>query len=76
VLRGGDRIANLYWATSRRLAGKVTYRMARINGEAGLLRYVHGELESAQAFVTDGDRIVAIYTVRNPEKLAGIPSLH
>lgn len=72
ILVGGDRITNLYWAISKRLAGQIDYRMALINGEAGLLRYVDGQLESAQAFVTDGERILSIYTVRNPDKLAGI----
>jgi len=73
VLRGADRIANLYWALSKRLKDQVEYCLAQVNGEAGLLRYVDGALESAQAFVTDGERIVAIYAVRNPDKLAGIP---
>ena len=36
----------------------------------------HAALQSAQAFVTDGERVVAIYAVRNPDKLAGIPTLH
>jgi len=75
VLHGADRIANLYWAFFKRLGDQVVYRMAQINGEPGLLRYVNGQLESAQAFVTDGERIVAIYAVRNPDKLAGIPRL-
>jgi len=75
ILRGAHRIANLYWALWRRLGESVVYRMAWVNGEPGLLRYVNGELESAQAFVIDGERIVAIYTVRNPDKLAGIPPL-
>jgi len=44
-----------------------------INGEPGLLRYIGGRLESAQAIVTDGERIVAIYAIRNPDKLQGIP---
>ena len=71
-LVGPFRIANLYWALFRRLGPQVAYRMALINGEPGLLRYVEGRLESAQAFVTDGERIVAIYAVRNPDKLTGI----
>jgi len=75
ILRGGYRIANLYWAMWRRLGEGVVYRMAWVNGEPGLLRYVNGEVESAQAFVIDGERIVGIYTVRNPDKLAGIPPL-
>ena len=72
-LVGAFRIANLYWAQWRRLADEVVYRPVLLNGEPGLLRYIHGRLESAQAFVTDGERIVAIYAIRNPDKLAGIP---
>ena len=72
-LVGPFRIANLYWALFRRRGDHVAYRMARVNGEPGLLRYVDGQLESAQAFVTDGERIVAIYAIRNPDKLVGIP---
>ena len=75
IVRGADRIANLYWAVAKQHAGQVVYRIAQINGEPGLLRYVRGRLESAQAFVTDGERIVAIYAVRNSDKLAGIPQL-
>ncbi|WP_374566286.1 RNA polymerase sigma-70 factor [Ideonella sp.] len=73
ILRGAERITNLYWAMALRLKDKVAYRIAQINGEPGLLRYIDGQLESAQAVVTDGERIVAIYAVRNPDKLAGIP---
>lgn len=72
ILRGADRVTNLYWALFRRLGSQVAYRQAWVNGEPGLLRYVDGQLESAQAFDTDGERIRAIYTVRNPDKLAGI----
>lgn len=73
ILRGAHRIANLYWALWKKNPGRVVYRMAQLNGEPGLLRYVDGRLESAQAFVTNGERIVAIYAVRNPDKLTGIP---
>ncbi len=74
VLQGAHRIANLQWALWRHHAGRVVYRPATVNGEPGLLRYLDGRLESAQAFVTDGARIVAIYVVRNPDKLGGIPA--
>lgn len=72
ILEGAHRIANLYWVTTKKNEGRVAYRLAWINGEPGLLRYIDGVLESAQAFVTDGERIVAIYAVRNPDKLAAI----
>lgn len=72
VLRGAERLTNLFWALSKRLGDEITYRLVLVNGEPGLLRYVDGQLESAQSFVTDGERITAIYVVRNPDKLAGI----
>jgi RNA polymerase sigma-70 factor (ECF subfamily) len=71
-LLGPDRVANLYWAQHLNLGQRLSYRVATINGEPGLLRYLDGQLESAQAMVTDGEHIVAIYVVRNPDKLAHI----
>jgi RNA polymerase sigma-70 factor (ECF subfamily) len=73
ILRGAHRIANLLWVTGRRFGDQTAYRQALINGEPGLLRYVDGKLESAMALATDGERIVGIYAVRNPDKLAGVP---
>lgn len=75
ILRGMDRIAKLYAHATKKFNDQLSYRMATINGEPGLLRYIDGQLESAQAFVTDGTRITAIYIVRNPDKLAEIPPL-
>jgi RNA polymerase sigma-70 factor (ECF subfamily) len=73
VLQGADRVARLYAGLSRKFAGRFLYRLAEINGEPGLLRYVDGKLESAQSFVIDGTQIRAIYIVRNPDKLNDIP---
>jgi RNA polymerase sigma-70 factor (ECF subfamily) len=73
VLHGADRVANLYWANFKRLQDQLTVCMASVNGEAGILRYINGKLESAQAFVVEGEQIVAIYSVRNPDKLVGVP---
>jgi RNA polymerase sigma-70 factor (ECF subfamily) len=75
LLQGPDRIANLYWAVHRRLGDAVRYELADVNGEPGLLRYVDGRIESVHCFVVDGAQIVAIYSVRNPDKLARIPGL-
>lgn len=72
LISGALRLANLYYVTWRRNGPTISYRAATVNGEPGLLRYVDGVLESAQAFAFDGGRIAAIYTVRNPDKLARI----
>lgn len=75
ILRGAGRIAGVYWSLEHQYPKQVTYRLARVNGEPGLLRYVEGKLESAQSFVIEDGRIAAIFVVRNPDKLAGIPPL-
>ncbi|RDU98630.1 RNA polymerase sigma-70 factor [Trinickia dinghuensis] len=73
VLHGAFRIANLFWVTGRRFGSTAVYRHALINGQPGVLRYIDGKLESAMAFATDGERVVGIYAMRNPDKLAHIP---
>lgn len=75
LLEGPSRIAHLYYALYRRHGHEaVTYRLGVVNGEPGILRYVDGRLESVQCFVVDAQHIRAIYTVRNPDKLANVPS--
>lgn len=72
LLQGRDRVAQLFYAGHLRFGETMHSYPAIINGEQGLLRYVDGVLESAQAYVTDGRRIVRIYVQRNPDKLAAI----
>lgn len=71
-LVGGPRIAQLYLATSLRFPGQVRIEVVRLNGQWGILRFIDGALESAQAVETDGERIVRIHAQRNPAKLAHI----
>jgi len=71
-LAGGQRIAQLYLATSLRHHDAVHFEVVMLNGEWGLLRFIDGELESAQAIETDGERILRIHAQRNPDKLARI----
>ena len=66
-------MAGVYWSLEHQFPARVTYRGARINGEPGLLRYVAGTLESAQSFTIEDGRIVAVFIVRNPDKLAALP---
>ena len=72
VVQGSDRVARFYASLSRKFAGRFVYRLAEINGEPGLLRYLDGQLESAQSFVMNGTQICEIYIVRNPDKLPDI----
>lgn len=68
-LVGDRRIAELLYAPTLRTSIQMRVELATINGHAGVLRYLHGELESAQFYETDGERIVRMYVQRNPRKL-------
>jgi RNA polymerase sigma-70 factor (ECF subfamily) len=57
------------------MGAAVRMELVDINGEPGLLRFVDGELESAQTFEIEGERIVRIRAQRNPDKLARIAQL-
>jgi RNA polymerase sigma-70 factor (ECF subfamily) len=73
VLHGAGRVAGSFWSLENKFPQRVLYRPARVNGEPGLLRYVDGQLESAQAFRIEQGRIAAVFVVRNPDKLTGVP---
>ena len=73
ILHGAGRVAGVYWALEHQNPAQVAYRSALINGEPGLLRYVSGKIESAQSFIVDGGRIVAVFIMRNPDKLTTAP---
>ena len=75
VLYGAERVARLFHVIERQYGDRMTYRIVDINGEPGLLRYVDGQLDSVSSFEIEDGRIVAIYSVRNPDKLRNI-SLH
>jgi hypothetical protein len=72
-LVGNRRIAQLFFAAHRRYGTRVRIEPVRINGQWGLLRFIDGQLESAQSFETDGSRIISILVQRNPDKLQRIP---
>jgi RNA polymerase sigma-70 factor (ECF subfamily) len=72
ILQGSDPVSRFFAGVGRKYGEHLTYRVAEINGEPGLLRYFDGKLESVQSFVSDGARILEVYIVRNPEKLKDI----
>ncbi len=72
-LHGAGRVAGVYWSLEHQNPAQVLYRPALINGEPGLLRYVAGRIESAQSFIVDDGRIVAVFIMRNPDKLTSVP---
>ncbi|RYD66127.1 MAG: RNA polymerase sigma-70 factor [Verrucomicrobiaceae bacterium] len=70
---GPDRIARMFIGLRRFYAdGPPPARFVRINGSPGVLvRGGDGNL-SAMTFALEGDKVKAVYVIRNPDKLAGV----
>lgn len=68
-LFGRERIARLFWAAYRRKDPTMEWRMGRVNGEPAILRYRAGQLAAVIVAITDGDSIVELLNVANPDKL-------
>ncbi|HEX7127345.1 MAG TPA: sigma factor [Thermodesulfobacteriota bacterium] len=70
VIVGAERIARLLLGLGKSFyRGEVTREVVTINGEAGLVVRVDGRIRSTISIATDGERILAGYTVVNPDKL-------
>ena len=74
-IRGPIRVARFFASLWRKAATRVVVHLVRVNGTPGLVAYVGGRPYSVVAFDVTGDRIAAIRTVVNPEKLRHLPSL-
>jgi RNA polymerase sigma-70 factor (TIGR02957 family) len=74
---GRDAVGMLMISLAKKAAaeaGQWDVRLAGINGETALVNYHRGNLDSVFVCSTDGDRIVAIRAIRNPDKLQWLAS--
>ncbi|HEU4628781.1 MAG TPA: RNA polymerase sigma factor SigJ [Gemmatimonadaceae bacterium] len=69
LLHGPDRAARFLLGVARKLGPNVTHRLGHVNGRPALLTLEDGAVVSVTTFDIDGDRLRAIYSVRNPAKL-------
>jgi RNA polymerase sigma-70 factor (ECF subfamily) len=71
---GPDKIARFFIGIAAKNAGHdMRIEPAMINGAAGALLYLDGELDNTMSMAISGDKIAAIYIVRNPDKLRHLP---
>jgi RNA polymerase sigma-70 factor (ECF subfamily) len=74
-IMGADKIARFFIGLAGKNAGRdIRIEPTMINGTAGALLYLDGELDHTFSMALDGDRIAAIYIVRNPDKLRHVPT--
>jgi RNA polymerase sigma-70 factor (ECF subfamily) len=72
---GKDRVARFFVGIAGKSAGQeVRVEPAVINGAIGALLYLDGKLDLTLSMAIDGERIAAIYVVRNPDKLRHLPA--
>ena len=73
---GADKVARFFIGIAGKTAAQgqvMRVEPAAINGAAGALLYLDGELDLTLSMAIDGEKIAAIYVVRNPDKLRHLP---
>jgi RNA polymerase sigma-70 factor (ECF subfamily) len=72
---GAEKIARFFIGLAAKNAGHdIRIEPAMINGAFGALLYLDGELDHTMSMAIDGEKIAAIYIVRNPDKLRHLPT--
>ena len=67
---GSHRVARLMINLARRHAEALSVEEVELNGEPGVLLCLGGEVDQVMTFEVEGERVVRILIVRNPDKLA------
>ena len=74
-IRGADKIIRFLVGIAGKNAGRDLHAVPMlINGSAGALLYMDGEIDSTLSVAIDGEKIAAVYLVRNPDKLRHAPA--
>jgi RNA polymerase sigma-70 factor (ECF subfamily) len=72
---GAEKVARFFIGIAAKNAGHdIRIEPAVINGAVGALLYLDGELDHTMSMAIDGEKIAAIYIVRNPDKLRHLPA--
>jgi RNA polymerase sigma-70 factor, ECF subfamily len=69
VLRGADKLARFGANIYRKYIHDLTFKAVVVNGEPGQAVFYRGELFSVTTLRTDGQKILDVFTVMNPDKL-------
>ncbi|QEE31200.1 RNA polymerase sigma-70 factor [Terriglobus albidus] len=76
AVQGADKVGRGILGGMQRFVPKtLVQRLARINGEPGLVTYFNGEPYSVVTIEVRDNRISSIYVITNPDKLKHLPPL-
>jgi RNA polymerase sigma-70 factor (ECF subfamily) len=74
VVRGGASVVRFLLGVLRAVAReRLELTKIVVNGETGLAVHADGRLVAVMSLATDGQRILGVYSVLNPDKLRGVP---
>lgn len=75
-VQGADKVSRGVLGSLKRFVPQnMIRRLARINGEPGLINYLEGRPHSVLTIESREGRICSIYVITNPEKLKHLPPL-
>jgi RNA polymerase sigma-70 factor (ECF subfamily) len=72
VVRGASRVARFALGVFRRNLARVRFVPVNVNDEAGLAALLDGRLLSIITILTDGQKILGVYSILNPDKIGGL----
>jgi RNA polymerase sigma-70 factor, ECF subfamily len=75
-LEGAERIAHLLLTLQRKFRSLHPHHIARINGQPAIVFQADdGSVHGVTTLQTDGERVIGLYTVVNPDKLKRVAAL-
>jgi RNA polymerase sigma-70 factor (ECF subfamily) len=72
IVRGAAHVTRFATGVFRRHLSHVTFRLVSVNDEAGLAAYFGDQMISVITIRTDGQRILDVFSILNPDKLQGL----
>jgi RNA polymerase sigma-70 factor, ECF subfamily len=72
VVEGAEHVARFALGVFRRHLSHTSFVPANINDEAGLAVLFEGRLLSIVTIRTDGEKILGVYSILNPDKIGGL----
>ncbi len=72
VIHGAERVARFGTGVFRKIIAHIEFKPVRVNDEPGCAAFYQGRLFSVMTIRTDGQRILDVFSILNPEKLQAV----
>ena len=69
IIHGAEHVARFGTGVFHRYIDHLDFRLVALNGEAAIAAFYDGHLLSVISILTDGHRILGVYSILNPDKL-------